>query len=258
MNLFFKDYPSDNPQPLIILHGLLGAGGNWHSLSRNVFSEKYRVLAVDLRNHGKSPHDDTFDYPSMVADVKELMDSMGFETAHILGHSMGGKVAMWMALEHEERIDKLVVVDIAAKEYPAHHMHIFKGLRALDLPSFSSRKDIETALAEYVAEAPVRQFLLKNLASTRAGSYSWKMNLEAIYENYSLINEAVVSARTFIKPTLFIKGGHSSYIQQEDEPGIRKLFPHSQFITIPKAGHWVHAAAPQPFSEAVLTFLNSD
>ncbi|MBX2820473.1 MAG: alpha/beta fold hydrolase [Rhodothermaceae bacterium] len=257
MNLFYKDYAPEHTQPLLILHGLLGAGGNWHSLSRNVFSKHYRVLAVDLRNHGKSPHSDTFDFPSMVEDVRELMDTMGFERAHILGHSMGGKVAMWFGLMYPERVDKLIVADIAPRAYPPHHLPIFEGLRALDLPSFQSRGEIDAALATHVAEAPVRQFLLKNLASDGAGSYSWKMNLETIYENYPLINKAVVTDRTFNKPTLFIRGGRSSYIRKEDEPAILTLFPDTEFITIPNAGHWVHAEAPQPFANSVLEFLGT-
>ena len=255
LNLFYKPYAPENAQPLLILHGLLGAGGNWHTLSRNVFSEQYHVLAVDLRNHGKSPHSDTFDYPSMVEDVRELIDTMGFESAHVLGHSMGGKVAMWLALMYPELVSRLIVADIAPRSYPPHHVTIFEGLRSLDLPSFSKRGDIDAALAKYVPEMPVRQFLLKNLASDGAGSYSWKMNLEGIFNNYPLINEGIVTDRTFNKRTLFIKGERSSYIQEKDKPGITSLFPNAHITTIPNAGHWVHAEAPTPFAEKVLDFL---
>ena len=253
MQLYYNEYGEG--QPLIILHGLLGASGNWHSLSKNVFANHFRVITVDLRNHGRSPHDDVFDYESMVEDVRELYNTLGLTAAHVMGHSMGGKVAMWMALQYNEHVEKLIVVDIAPREYPAHHMHIFHGLRALDLPLLSSRGEIDKALSDYVSEAPVRQFLLKNLASKGKGDYSWKMNLESIYQNYPLINEAVETDRSFTGPSLFIKGGHSSYIRNEDESDIRVLFPTTEFVTVPNAGHWVHAESPEYFSRSVVDFL---
>ena len=255
MQLFYNEY--GDGQPLIILHGLLGASGNWHSLSKNVFSSHFRVITVDLRNHGRSPHDNVFDYQSMVEDIRELLDSLGLAAAHILGHSMGGKVAMWLALNYNALVNKLIVVDIAPREYPAHHLHIFNGLRALNLALYGSRAEIDKALADYVAEASVRQFLLKNLSSDGKGSYSWKMNLESIYQNYPLINEAVETDDTFTGQSLFIKGGRSSYIRNEDEAEIRALFPNTQFISIPNAGHWVHAESPKDFSKSVVDFLQS-
>ena len=255
MDLFYKEYGEG--EPLLILHGLLGASGNWHSLSRNVFARYFQVYALDLRNHGRSPHETSFDYPSMVQDVKGMLDKAGIARANILGHSMGGKVAMWLALQHADRVNRLIVVDMATRAYPPHHQHIFEGLRSLDLTQYSSRTEVDRALASYVEQVPVRQFLLKNLASNGSGSFSWKMNLESIYENYPKINEAVISDNAFQNPSMFVKGGASSYIREEDQPGILKLFPQTQFVTIPNAGHWVHAEAPKPFSESVLNFLGT-
>ena len=253
MRLFHKEFGEG--MPLLILHGLLGASGNWFSLSRNIFAQHFRVLTVDLRNHGRSPHDARFDYPSMTADIVDFLDHMEIEQAHVMGHSMGGKVAMWLALEHNDRVAKLAVVDMAPRAYPPHHLPILEGLRALDLPAYGSRGEVDAALAAHVKEIPVRQFLLKNLASDGKGTFAWKMNLDVIYENYTRINEPVETTKTFNKPTLFIRGGRSTYIRNEDEEGIRQLFPHAQLITIPEAGHWVHAEAPQAFATNATTFF---
>ncbi len=253
MDLFFKEY--GDGQPLIIAHGLLGASGNWHTLSRNTFADHFRVLALDLRNHGRSPHSDRFDIPVMAEDIVRCLDNLGIEQAHLLGHSMGGKVAMHMALEYSSRVDRLIVVDIAPRAYPPAHEHIFEGLRALDLAAFESRSQIDRALAAYVDELPIRQFLLKNLSSDGTGTYSWKMNLEGIYANYARINEAIQSDRTFPRPALFIEGERSTYITEDDRLDIRALFPRSEVVTVPGAGHWVHAEAPRHFSERVMGFL---
>lgn len=253
MNLFYQEY-GEGP-PLLILHGLLGASGNWHTLSRNVFAQHFHVYAVDLRNHGRSPHDEVFDYPHMVEDIVRFLEVHQLEQVMLLGHSMGGKVAMWMALEHPDRVSRLIVADIAPKAYPPHHKKLLDALLDLNPRAYSSRADIDKKLAEQIEEPGVRQFLMKNLKSEGAGSYSWKMNLNAIYENYSKINVGLPHQTSFSRPTLFIRGVKSHYIQDDDLVAIRRLFPDALLADLPSAGHWVHAEAPKPFSELVVEFL---
>ncbi len=225
-----------------------------------MFSERYQVFTIDLRNHGRSPHSDIFDFPSMMGDVKHFIENHGLSPANILGHSMGGKVAMWLALEHPELVRRLIVADIAPRAYPPHHTHILNALRSLDLPAYTSRTEIDQALAESIKEMPIRQFLLKNLENAldaQGGStYSWKMNLPVIYEQYPNINQEIKTGPTYDGPVLFVKGGRSNYITDKDAPHIRSLFPRADIQQIPNAGHWLHAEAPQQFSEMVLQFLN--
>lgn len=252
MQLFYQQY--GNGFPLIILHGLLGASGNWHTLSRNVFADHFNVFALDLRNHGRSPHDDIFDFPSMVADVVAFMDEQGLADAYVLGHSMGGKVAMWLALEHPDRVKKLISADIAPRTYPPHHMHILNGLKAVKPREYSSRTEIDEALAAHVEAFPVRQFLLKNL-ELADGVYRWKMNLDVIYDQYPRINEGIETHLSYEKPALFIKGGKSNYITEQDKPMIESLFTDVRYAELPDAGHWLHAESPEAFASAVLDFL---
>jgi pimeloyl-ACP methyl ester carboxylesterase len=253
MELFYKSYGAG--QPLVILHGLLGAGGNWHSLAGNAFSKHFRTLAVDQRNHGRSPHSSVLDYPTMAADLDALLTQLGLPSTHLLGHSMGGKTAMQFALSYPQRVDKLVVVDIAPKPYPPHHTYIFEALRALDLSAYESRSAIDEALAREVPTTPVRQFLLKNLDSDGQGGYTWKMNLDGIYGNYDKLNAGLASDGVFDGPALFVRGGASDYVDDTDLSLIRSYFPAAELATVPGAGHWVHAEAAEAFAEVVMDFL---
>lgn len=255
MQLAYQRY-GDGP-PLIILHGLLGSGDNWQTLSRTAFAEYFTVFTVDLRNHGRSPHSEIFSYPAMVEDLTEFMDTHGLAAAHVIGHSMGGKAAMHLALAHPERVRRLVVVDIAPKTYPPQHTPIFDALRGLDLAAYGSRTEIDAALAEALPDKPVRSFLLKNLQRDAEGRYSWQINLDGIYHNYPHLNGGVQADGTFEGPTLFVRGGASPYVADADLEVIRRFFPHATLATIDGAGHWVHAENPQEFAEATLAFLNT-
>ena len=255
MELHYNAY-GEGGRPLLILHGLLGASGNWHTLGSKAFGERFRVFAIDQRNHGRSPHSDAVGYDAMAGDLDGFMEQHGLTSAYLLGHSMGGKTAMHFALTRPEKVDKLVVADIAPKAYPPHHTELFEALRSLDLSSYSSRKEIDTALARRIRSYPVRQFLLKNLQHVADGGYRWQMNLEALYASYDQINQAVEAGRPFEKPALFVRGGKSDYVTDDDEADIRKLFPNAEIVTIPKAGHWVHAEAPEAFAEVVIGFLD--
>ncbi len=254
MELYYQDYGSG--PPLIILHGLLGAGGNWHTLSRTAFAPHFHVFAVDQRSHGRSPHAEPLSYAAMASDVRDFMDQRGLASAHVLGHSMGGKTAMQTALSYPEHVDRLVVVDMAPKAYPPHHTVLIDALRGLDLAQYDDRRVIDAALAEEIPSTSMRQFLLKNLAYDGAGGYTWQMNLEAIHRHYDRIIEGLEEG-AFDGPALFVRGGASDYVADADLPQIRKYFPRAELKTIDGAGHWVHAERPEALAEAVLAFLHA-
>lgn len=256
MDLFYNQYGQEGP-PLIILHGLLGANGNWHSLSRTAFKESATVYAVDQRNHGRSPHTDRLDYPSMAADVKDFIDRHDLGRTHLLGHSMGGKTAMQTALTYPDVVKGLIVVDIAPKEYPPRHTYLLDALARIDPTDYDSRDDIDEVLAEDVSSWAIRQFLLKNL-DYDGEKYTWKMNLEAIRTHYDEVNAAIIGEDAFQGPTLFVRGENSDYVSDDDLPDIRKLFPAAELVTIDGAGHWVHADAPDALAEVVTDFLERD
>jgi esterase len=253
MNLHFEAV-GEGP-PLIILHGLLGSADNWRSMSRRLGAH-YKVFAIDLRNHGRSPHSDIFDYDVMTADLREFMEQQALRRIMLLGHSIGGKVAMQFALDYSEQVDRLVIVDIAPKPYELSERYILEALRSLDLTRYKSFADVDAALAEEVSGESLRQFLLKNLARDENGRLRWKAHLEAIDRNYDKLARGVGPERTFDKPTLFIRGGRSNYIGDDDVPLIRQIFPQADIATLPEAGHWVHVDLPEEFFQTVLNFLN--
>jgi pimeloyl-ACP methyl ester carboxylesterase len=241
-------------EPLVLLHGLFGSGDNWFGVAPKL-AEKFHVFAPDLRNHGHSPHHAEMDYPLMAADVEKFFAAQKIENAHVIGHSMGGKVAMQFALDFPVRVKKLVVVDMAPRAYRRAHDHIFEALLALDLSSFQTRQQIEAALALEIPSLNLRRFLLKNLGRDEHGKYFWKMNLRGVAENYSRLGEVLSPQNHFEKPALFIRGGKSDYINAADEVEIRRRFPAAQIQTIATANHWVHADAPDEFVRLVLEFL---
>jgi len=251
MKLFFQEYGTG--QPLIILHGMLGTLDNWHTLSKR-FAASYRVLAVDLRNHGRSPHSDTLTYAAMAGDVLELLDAQHLESSHIIGHSMGGKVAMAFALANPARVGKLVVVDIAPRSYRPLHDELLGALMSIDLSHFQSRQQVDEELAGKIPDKAVRLFLMKNLARDASGSFFWKANLATISKSDEELSTEINAPAPFRNPTLFIKGNRSDYLADSDTPSIQRLFPNARIETI-DAGHWVHAEAPTRFAEIVEQFL---
>lgn len=252
MELFHRAY-GEGP-PLIVLHGLFGAGGNWHTLSSKHFGEIYSTYALDLRNHGSSPHSDEFDYPSMAADVVEFAGAHGLDRVHLLGHSLGGKVAMHVAIKWPDLVDHLVVADMSPLRARSGHDDIIEALQSVDFARVESRADADALLAKRIPSEPVRQFLLKNLKRGDSGRYAWKMNLPAIVRNYSKIGEALPDG-VFEGPTLFLRGTRSRYIEPEDEAAISRIFPNATIEDI-DAGHWIHAERPQEFADAVIHFLS--
>ncbi len=254
MQLHVTEYGQGDP--LILLHGLFGLSDNWHTLGKR-FGEQWRVLIPDLRNHGRSPHSSVMNFDVMAGDITELMDARGVATAYVLGHSLGGKVAMKLALTQPERVQRLIVADIAPRAYLPHHLVIFQGLFGLDFKGVKTRGEADDILAQKIPSVEIRQLLLKNLQPAPEGGYRWKFNLTGLYQNYDLLIAAIKSKTAYTEATLFIRGEKSDYILDSDLPDIRKLFPKARFLTIPDAGHWVHAVAPQAFYEAVVEFLRA-
>lgn len=254
MNLHFQEYGAG--EPLVILHGLLGSLDNWHTLSRT-FSRSFRVLAVDQRNHGQSPHSDLFTYEAMAEDLTELLDHLNIPSAHVLGHSMGGKTAMQFALSNPSRVKTLTVVDMAPREYPRLHDELLDALASVNLATAVSRKEVDEELSKNVPDFAVRQFLLKNLARDSAGSFMWKANLQVIRSSYDEIAREIKSELPFTGPALFVKSDRGSYVLDSDVPMIKRLFPHAQIVRI-DAGHWIHADAPMVFAETVRSFLRAE
>ena len=240
--------------PLLILHGLFGSLQNWQTISHGL-SEHFQVFAIDQRNHGASPHSPEMNYRVMAEDVLEFLESQSLECASLLGHSLGGKTAMMFSLLYPQRVDKLICADIAPRAYPPYHNQILEALIALDPSAYRNRADVETALAPAIPEKVVRRFLLMNLSHDPNGGCSWKLNLHAIQKNYSRLNEALPVDRACDRPTLFLRGQASDYILDTDWPLIQRLFPRAELATIPAAGHWLHADAPEPFLDAVRNFL---
>lgn len=237
-----------------MLHGLLGSSDNWHSHARK-FAERYRVFSLDARNHGRSPNSEEFNYRLMVEDVREFIEQQKLGSVSLLGHSMGGKTAMLLAVKYPELVDRLVVVDIAPKESSPNLDDVFDALFSLDLSTFRFRKEIDEALARKLKNATTRQFVMKNLKRNENGGFSWKVNLDVVHRNLHDVNTSVPTERPFTKPTLFVRGANSRYILDEDLELIQEIFPNSKLATIPNAGHWVHADNPEEFGRAVMEFL---
>ena len=251
MNLNYQAYGEGFP--LIILHGLFGMLDNWHTVSK-LLGGQFQVFAVDQRNHGRSPHAPELNYGAMANDIRDFMGQHQLPSCFLLGHSMGGKVAMTTALQYPDLVEKLVVIDIAPRAYPPFHDLILEALRSLDLSTFTFRQSIDQALSSKIRELPVRQFLMKNLARNDDGTFRWKMNLPVISSNYGEIMKAVHSTTPFIKPTLFVRSVKSSYIGEQDKPEIQRLFPFSSIVNF-ETGHWVHAEAPEQLTSIVRNFL---
>jgi len=240
-------------EPLIILHGLFGTLENWGAQIK-VLSENFRVIAADMRNHGRSPHSAEIDYELMASDIAELMQDLNLNKAHIIGHSMGGKAAMQFAITHPELIKKLIIVDIAPVEYSPHHDDVFKGLFSVDLASLKSRGDADKQLSTYVDELGVRAFLLKNLYRTEDKKFAWRMNLDALHNQYSNIS-AAPQGDPYTNPVLFIKGAKSDYLLPKYRDAVLGLFPKADYKIIQDAGHWPHAEKPAEFTQLILDYL---
>ena len=251
MNLFSQEYGAG--PPLVILHGLLGSLDNWHTLSKK-FGTSFRVFAVDQRNHGRSPHSEILTFDAMAQDLAEFLDLQQIPSASILGHSIGGKTAMQFALSYPDRVDRLIVVDIAPRAYPRLHDEILGAMMSVDLLHPQSRQQVDGQLSKRITDLALRQFLMKNLGRDDSGRFFWRANLEVIDRSYTEIAREIKAAKPFKKPSLFLKSNQSSYVRESDTRSIRETFPNAQIVGV-DTGHWIHAEAPDRFFEIVLSFL---
>nr|WP_315213852.1 alpha/beta fold hydrolase [uncultured Flavobacterium sp.] len=242
-------------KPLLILHGFLGMSDNWKTLGAQFATEGYQVHLLDLRNHGRSFQSEAFSYQVMMQDVLAYCKDNSLDAINIIGHSMGGKVAMLLATTHPELIDKLIVADIGPKFYPQHHQDILAGLNAVDFSVKPSRNEVEEVMAKYIPDFGTRQFLMKNLYWKEPGQLAFRFNLAVFNTKMDEIGVALPENLIFEKPTLFIRGGNSNYILESDFENIKHHFPNSIIETIPNVGHWLHAENPAVFYEKVVSFL---
>lgn len=242
--------------PLIILHGLFGTADNWIKISRDL-ANKYMVIVPDLRNHGRSPHSSEFTYQSMVSDILELVKQENIESFHLLGHSMGGKTAMMLALNNPQLVKKLVIADIAPRLYIDHNEHskYIEAMLLVDPSNYKTRGEIDIALRQYIPNDSIRLFLLKNLHRDQNQRLEWRINLSALSKSLPGIMEAITADYPFSNPTLFLAGEQSNYISSLDQDDIFELFPNATIQTIPEAGHWLHADQPELFLQRVQEFL---
>lgn len=239
-------------KPMMILHGLFGFSDNWQTHAKKL-AEYYRVILVDLRNHGHSDWSDDFSYDLMAQDVYELSQELELEDLILIGHSMGGKVAMRVAQQYEDLLEKLIVVDMGIKSYPMHHQHILAGIHSVKVDTIKARREAEAQMREHIDSEGVLQFLLKNLHWKEKGKLAWRMNTAVLEREMPEILSAMPEGEVFT-PTLFIRGELSNYILDEDIESIENQFLDSEIVTIDGAGHWVHAESPGEFLEAVLSF----
>ncbi|PHS67687.1 MAG: alpha/beta hydrolase [Flavobacterium sp.] len=243
-------------KPFIILHGFLGMGDNWKSLSSKFNQQGFQVHLVDQRNHGRSFHSDTFNYQVMVNDLKNYCDHYQLSDFILLGHSMGGKTAMQFACSFPEMVLKLIVADIGPKAYPLHHQDILKALSSLDFSIIDSRKNADEVLSHYIKNMGIRQFLLKNLYWKEKEQLALRINLPVLVSNIEEVGKALSENSYYDKDTLFLRGANSHYIESMDEMLILKHFPKAKIETISKAGHWLHAENPSNFFKEVINFVS--
>jgi esterase len=250
-----QQYNAGKGVPLIVIHGLFGAADNWRSHILR-WSEERHIVSLDLRNHGRSGHADDMSYHAMAADVVALMNSLNIKHAHILGHSMGGKVATQMALDHPRLVSSLILADIAPVPYGPRHGDVLAGLNAVDTSTLQSRKQGLEILAAYIDDIKVCQFLIKSLYRNTAGEFAWRFNLAAIEKQYQNIS-AAPQGSSYTGPVLVIKGEESAYIQPEHRAAFAKFLPKAQLKVMTGCGHWLHAEKPDLFVRLVSRFLQA-
>ena len=241
--------------PMIILHGFLGMLDNWKSLATQFASAGFQVHALDLRNHGKSFHSEEFNYEVMVEDVKNYIHVHQLTKSVVLGHSMGGKVAMLLATTFPNLVSKLIIADIGPKYYAPHHQTILAGLNAVDFSKNPSRSDVEQIVSTFITDFGTRQFLLKNLYWKTPEQLAFRFNLQVFNDKIEIIGTALPFENKFEGPTLFLRGDKSDYILDSDFETIYHHFPNATIDTISNAGHWLHAENPKDFQLNVMHFL---
>tara|TARA_R110000751_G_scaffold91266_3_gene178854 strand:- start:28328 stop:29047 length:720 start_codon:yes stop_codon:yes gene_type:complete len=237
----------------MLIHGLFGSLDNLSALRRQ-FTDSYQVLSIDLPDHGKSAFTETISFKGYANLISELIKGLGINNLSVVGHSLGGKVAMQLALTQPEQINHLVVLDIAPVKYPARHSNVFAGLNNVKLADITSRKEADTALSHYVKESSTRQFLLKSLFHEN-NVWNWRFNLPLLQKDYAMISAAIIADTPYSGPVLFVKGEHSDYLLPEYRQAVLKLFPNSNYKMVNGTGHWLHAEKPELCGKIIASFL---
>jgi pimeloyl-ACP methyl ester carboxylesterase len=253
MELNYKKFGESGPV-ILILHGFLGSLDNWQTVA-GTLSEHHIVYTIDQRNHGRSPHADEIDYLLLSADITWFCTQHALQNVIVIGHSMGGKTAMMMALQNPDLVEQLVVVDIAPVKYAGGHEEILKAMETAPLNNAHNRQEIEESMKQYIPSFPVRQFIMKNISRNKDGTFSWKCNLDALVKNYPLLMDFPAVDRQFAKRSAFIKGEHSDYITDENWISCKHFFPAAELYTVKGAGHWVHAENPEGFMQILSALL---
>ncbi|NJO91641.1 MAG: alpha/beta fold hydrolase [Chloroflexia bacterium] len=268
MKLFYRKFGEG--VPIIILHGLYGSSDNWITIGR-ALSEEFEVWLVDQRNHGKSPHNQVHTYQAMQEDLKELMDEHKINKAILIGHSMGGKTVMKFAIENPERVSHLIVLDIAPKSYlpwlevesdSLNHKAIMESMLSVDFKGIKHRSELDEKLSKKIRSTRIRQFILKNVKRKEDKSFGWRLNIEALYENlHQIVDGFLITGQSIGEEitgfsVLFVKGGDSEYLTEEDKERIQDIFPYAEFKTIDGAGHWLHAEQPDELLKVLRGFID--
>jgi len=245
----------DHGLPVVILHGLFGSLANWRTVAKQLAAH-LRVFALDQRDHGRSPHSDQLNYEALAGDALEFIEHNGLAPAVVLGHSMGGKVAMKLALDHSDRVSHLIVVDIAPTKQSEGLRPVLDAMMAVDPAVCASREAVDRALAERLPDSRLRQFLLTNVERGATGAFRWRLNLPTIAAHFDELAAAIEGAHPYAGPSLFLRGERSGYVADSDLPIIERWFPAAKIVTISGAGHWLHADAPAALVEVVTDFLS--
>lgn len=255
MQLHYRELSADSGKPvLLLLHGLFGSSHNLLSIGK-ALADDYHVILPDLRNHGRSPHDNDLSYQAMAGDVLELLDQSDCGCCNVLGHSLGGKVAMWLALEHADRINHLLVADIAPVRYPNRFADIIAAMSALPLDELASRQAADEQMASRLDSPMLRGYLLQNLVHNKDQGWSWRINLDGLSQGIDTLMDFPGSSNEYDKPVMFLRGEQSNYLVGDPQAAVWRYFPLAELVTINNAGHWLYADQPAAFVEAVKAFL---
>ena len=244
-------------EPVIILHGLFGMLDNWQTFGKQL-ADEYQVYLVDQRDHGRSPHTDAYTYPLLAQDIKDFMDEHNIPEARIIGHSMGGRTAMHVALMYPELVSQLLIVDMGVKTYKGGHEQIIDALQSIPVSEVKSRSEVDAMLAAHIPEQGIRLFLMKNLTRSKEGGYTWKINLSLLAQSYPNIMQGIPLDQTSQIDSLFVKGGRSNYILESDKEDIQSIFAKARIETIEDTGHWIHAEKPTELLSLTKRYFSGD
>ena len=256
MKILHSNLIGDSNRDLFIIHGFLGMGDNWKTHAKKIAEKGFKVHLIDLRNHGKSFWSDDFSFEIMVEDLYKYAEYHNIKRFSILGHSMGGNICMLFAQKFPELLEKIIIVDIIPKQYKPHHESILSGLKSIDFDKIKSRKLVDTHLSKYIGDERVRQFLLKNLYWVDKESLGLKLNIEVLFEFKDKLSIKLKKEINFDKPSLFLYGDSSAYVDESDFPLLYSNFSNIEIIKVPSSGHWVHADNPSFFIDKTINFLN--